>query len=73
MEGEPRVEIIESLMWIIFSFGLGHQMYSASKSVSNIRIWFLPHPSVNKMTIYTTNAVQIADLIEVARNRYSGD
>ena len=50
-----------------FSFILG--MYSASKSVSNIRIRFLPHPFVNKITIHTTNAGQIADLIEKARNR----
>ena len=69
MDGAPRVEIIESLMWIIVSFGFGYQMYSASKSVSNIQIRFLPHPSVNKMTIHTTNAGQIADLIEKARNR----
>ncbi|MFZ3170239.1 MAG: hypothetical protein WA130_21715 [Candidatus Methanoperedens sp.] len=69
MEGAPRVEIIQSLIWIIVSFGFGYQMYSASKSVSNIRIRFLPHPSVNKITIHTTNAGQIADFIEKARNR----
>lgn len=73
MEGAPRVKIIGSLMWIIFSFGFGYQMYSISKSVSNIQIRFLPHPSVNKMTIHTTNAGQIADLIEKARNRNFGD
>ncbi len=73
MEGASRVEIVGSLMWIIVSFGFGYQMYSASKSVSNIRIRFLPHPFVNKITIHTTNAGQIADLIEKARNRNFGD
>lgn len=63
IDGAPRVKIIESLMWIIVSFGFGYQMYSISKSVSNIQIRFLPHPSVNRMTIHTTNAGQIADLI----------
>ena len=73
MDGAPRVEIIGSLMWIIVSFGFGYQMYSISKSVSNIQIRFLPHPSVNKMTIHTTNAGQIADLIGKAGKRNYGD
>lgn len=29
-----------------------------------IQIWFLSHPSINKVKIYTTAAGQIADLIE---------
>ncbi|MFZ3385392.1 MAG: hypothetical protein WA144_15845 [Candidatus Methanoperedens sp.] len=73
MDGAPRVKIIGSLMWIIVSFGFGYQMYSAEKSVSNIQIRFLPHPSVNKMTIHTTNAGQIADLIGTAGKRNCGD
>ncbi len=73
MDGAPRVKIIGSLMWIIVSFGFGYQMYSMSKSVFNIQIRFLPHPSVNKMTIHTINAGQIADLIEKVRTRNYGD
>lgn len=65
MDGAPRVYFIQSLMWIVVSFGFGFQMYSASKSVFNIQIRFLPLPSVNKITIYTTAAGQIADLIDM--------
>jgi hypothetical protein len=65
MDGAPRVYLIQSLMWIVVSFGFGFQMYSASKSVFNIQIRFLPFPSVNKITIYTTAAGQIADLVDM--------
>lgn len=64
IEGAPQIDVAGSLLWTFFSFSFGFQMYEASGSVSNIQIRFTPYPFVNKITIHTTEAGLIADLIE---------
>ena len=73
MRGAHPADTIRSLIWIVVSFGFGYQKYLSSKSMSNIQIRFLSHPSINSMTIYTNNAGQIADMIEKVRANYHGD
>lgn len=73
IEGASQVDIAQSLLWTFFSFGVGLQSYEAFRSVSNIRIRFTPYPFVNKITIHTTEAGQIADLIEKVRQKNPRD
>jgi|GEM_PF-3421837 len=73
MRGAHPEDTIRSLVWIVVSFGFGYQVFLTSKSMFNIRIRFLPYPSINKMTIHTNNAKQIADMIEKERSNFNGN
>jgi len=64
--GKAIDDLTLGLIWIVFCFGYGYIMYVCSKSVYHIQICFNPHPSINKLKIYTKDAPQIAEILEKA-------
>lgn len=67
----PIEKLNRSLLWIVFSFGLGYFTYIEYKARFYIQITFFPYPSINKILIYTKDAQRIADVLDAAnKNRH---
>ena len=63
-EGKTLRELNQNLAWIVFSFGYGYFLYMSAKTVYSIQIKFDPHPSINRIQVFTKNAQQIADILD---------
>ena len=69
--GAPVEKLNRSLLWIVFSFGLGYFSYIEYKAKFYIQITFFPYPSINKILIHTKDAQRIADVLDAAnKNRH---
>ena len=64
--GKPLKDLNQNLLWVVFSFGYGYFLYMSTKAVYSIQIKFYPHPSINRIQVYTKNAQQIADILNKA-------
>jgi hypothetical protein len=64
--GAPVEKLDRSLLWIVFSFGLGYFTYIEYKARFYVQITFFPYPSINKILIHTKDAQRIADVLDAA-------